>query len=114
MMDVKKIGANIKKMRESVNLTQTHIANFLEVDQSFVSKIEKGERAVSTDTLEKLAILFCCPTSALLYDEEVATYNFAFRTTALSKNDLSILSVINKLALNQLQMDKIAGGVADD
>lgn len=52
------VGANIKKLREHMGLSQLNIAHFLNADQSMISKVEKGEEALSADTLEKLACLF--------------------------------------------------------
>ncbi|MEF9922563.1 MAG: helix-turn-helix transcriptional regulator [Oscillospiraceae bacterium] len=115
MLNMRQIGTRIKKMREQANLTQTHIAEFLAVDQSLISKYEKGERAIGTDVLDKLATLFCCPITALVEDSKtVPSINIAFRTSAISGEDLAIMSQINKIALNQDQMDELTGGVSND
>ena len=52
------IGKNIKTLRVEMGLSQSNIASFLNVDQSLISKVEKGERILSADMLEKLACLF--------------------------------------------------------
>ena len=52
------IGNNIKILRDNMGFSQSTIARFLNVDQSLISKVEKGERSLSTDMLEKLACLF--------------------------------------------------------
>lgn len=52
------IGKNIRTLRENVNLTQSNLADFMKVDQSLISKIEKGEGGLPVDTLEKIADLF--------------------------------------------------------
>jgi len=109
------IGAKIKQLREKANLTQRQIADFLSIDQSLVSKFEKGERSINSDALNQLAALFCCPVSNLISDEMIVpTYAIAFRTTAIDNEDLNVLTVINKIALNQFKMDQLAGGAADD
>lgn len=114
-VDMVKLGKKIKKLREGANLNQGHIADYLDVDQSLISKFEKGERSISSDKLNKLTELFCCPLSSLVSEESVYhSYNFAFRTNDIKTEDLSALSVINKLALNQAQMDKLAGGTYED
>lgn len=38
------IGKNIKSLRESIGFSQANIATFLNVDQSMISKVEKGEK----------------------------------------------------------------------
>lgn len=113
--DLANVGTKIKQMREKANLTQKQLADFLSIDQSLVCKFEKGERSVHSDVLEKLAALFCCPISALVSDEMIVpTYTIAFRTTAIENADLNALSVINRIALNQFKMDRLAGGAVDD
>lgn len=108
------IGMKIKKLRENANLTQKQIAEFLSIDQSLVSKFEKGERSISSDVLNEIATLFCCPISSLISDEDITPkYAIAFRTTSIETSDLCALSIINKIALNQFKMDKLAGGIVN-
>ena len=47
------VGENIRHLRELARFTQDNLASFLDVDQSLISKIEKGERCLSSDMLEK-------------------------------------------------------------
>ena len=49
-----KIGKRIKDLRKRAGFSQGVIAKYLKVDQSLISKIEKGEREVSTDMIKKL------------------------------------------------------------
>lgn len=109
------IGTKIKRLREKANLTQKQIAEYLSVDQSLISKFEKGERSISTDILSQLATLFCCPIYTLISDEKMTpVYNIAFRTSSMDTADLNALAIINKIALNQLKMDQLAGGDVND
>jgi transcriptional regulator with XRE-family HTH domain len=111
-IEMKIVGNNIKKMRAKTGLTQKHIADFIGVDQSLISKIESGERAITTETLERLAALFCCPVEYLANEDyALNTYEFAFRTNDIDESDLYALAEINKIALNQMQMDKLIGGL---
>lgn len=52
------IGMKIKKLRENANLTQKQVADYLSIDQSLVSKFEKGERSINSDLLNDIANLF--------------------------------------------------------
>lgn len=114
-MGISDIGTKIKRLREKANLTQKQIAEYLSVDQSLISKFEKGERSISTDILSQLATLFCCPISTLISDENMTfAYNIAFRTSSMDTADLNALAIINKIALNQLKMDQLAGGNVND
>ncbi|MBQ0070379.1 MAG: helix-turn-helix transcriptional regulator, partial [Spirochaetales bacterium] len=52
------IGNNIRTLRINMGFNQSNVAAFLHVDQSLISKVEKGERGLTSDMLEKLASLF--------------------------------------------------------
>lgn len=95
------IGSKIKELRTQAGFNQSVIAEYLQVDQSLISKIEKGEREVSTDILKKLAELFGCKVSAMIHQEEDISYlNVSFRTSGMSSEDLNSIAVINRVALN--------------
>jgi transcriptional regulator with XRE-family HTH domain len=48
-------GQRVKDSRESLNLTKSELAAHLKVDESRVSEIEEGKRAVSFDVATLLA-----------------------------------------------------------
>lgn len=99
------IGNNIKTLREGIGFTQSNIASFLNVDQSLLSKIEKGERMLSTDMLEKLACLFGVSVDAIEDNTiEAPSMSFAFKASDLSAEDLEAISSINRIALNSEYM----------
>ncbi len=103
-----KIGANIKTLREKMNFNQTSIANFLNVDQSLISKVEKGERNLSLDMLEKLACLFGVTINEIENEDiEMTKLSFAFRTNDLTVDDMETISAINRIALNLELMDNL-------
>lgn len=108
MKDLTNVGRNIKILREKSGLNQKQVAEFLGLDQSMISKIEKGERNISADLIERLANLFCCPVSSIVNGDEDLTCRVAFRSNLITKEDLEALSLINRIALNQFEMDRIA------
>ena len=108
MIDLKNVGRNIKCLREKSGLNQRQVAEFLDLDQDMISKIEKGKINISESQIDKLANLFCCPVSSIVYGDEDLSCRVAFRSNAITKEDLNGLSIINKIALNQFEMDKIA------
>ena len=111
MKNMEEIGKSVKELRLRANLTQKNVADFLSLDQSMVAKIEKGERALSSDVIEMLSSLFCCPIESILEDEEpVQSCAVSFRRNSLSAEDLRALSDVNKIVMNQFEMDKITGG----
>jgi transcriptional regulator with XRE-family HTH domain len=101
MKNINLVSKRFKELRESSNLTQAQIARFLNIDQSYVSKFEKGERKLSVDILEKMCSLFGC---TLKYfeneNEEYTPMSIAFRSNSLQNEDLETISSINKVALN--------------
>jgi DNA-binding XRE family transcriptional regulator len=44
----------IKRLREAKNLTQVQLAEALEVDKTYISQIERGERGASLALLERV------------------------------------------------------------
>lgn len=60
------IGTQIKTMRMSRRMTQSDLANELQVSRSAVGMWETGEREPDLDTLEALADIFNVPLSALV------------------------------------------------
>lgn len=109
------IGNNIKTLRDGMGLSQTNIARFLDVDQSLISKVEKGERSLSADMLEKLACLFGVTVDAIECSIiEKSSLSFAFRASDLSAEDLDAMSAINRIALNSEYMAELLKGNAYD
>ncbi len=110
-MNLMEIGTRIKKLREETNLTQTKVAEYLSLDQSMVAKMEKGERAISSDVIEKLSALFCCTEDYILLGKDSKQkYTVPFRKNTITADDLKAMSKVNKIVLNQFDMDKMLGG----
>lgn len=105
------IGNNIKKFRDGMGFNQSTIARFLNVDQSLISKVEKGERSLSVDMLEKLSCLFGVSINTIESSTiEESTLSVAFRASDLSLEDLEAISAINRIALNSEYMAEILKG----
>ncbi|MBN1778507.1 MAG: helix-turn-helix transcriptional regulator [Clostridiales bacterium] len=96
----KKLGGKIKELREQSRLTQINIAGYLKVDQSLISKFESGERAISSDMLEKLVDLFGVSLSELVDNQPTLKHlKLALRASDVTTDDLVTISVINRIAL---------------
>lgn len=105
------IGNNIKVLREGMGFNQSAIAHFLNVDQSLISKVEKGERSLSVDMLERLACMFGVSIDAIERNEiEASNLSLAFRASDLSAEDLEAISAINRIALNSEYMAELLKG----
>lgn len=109
------LGERIKALRIESGLSQAQVAEYLNVDQSLISKLEKGERNISTTVLEKLANLFCCPISSLIYDDAPAPkLGIAYRSKQIEAEDLQAISMFNRIVLNQMQIDQLMKRVEQD
>ncbi|MDI6706800.1 MAG: helix-turn-helix transcriptional regulator, partial [Bacillota bacterium] len=60
MLNYDLVGKKFKVLREQCRFTQEQLAQYLNVDQSYISKCEKNERQFSVDILEKAGNLFGC------------------------------------------------------
>ncbi|HRX65970.1 MULTISPECIES: helix-turn-helix transcriptional regulator [unclassified Mesotoga] len=109
MLRVKALGTKLRELREKNSITQSQIAEYLKVDQSYISKFESGQRQLSMLSLEKLAHLFGLPVESLL-EENVSCEQipFAMRARELESEDLKSIAVINRIALNLNDMQKLA------
>jgi len=106
------IGEKFKKIREDSGLTQAQIANYLNVDQSYISRYEKNERQLSVDLLEKLSNLFGCSTEYFTSPEnnKYKSLPFALRAKNITTEDLKTIAAINKIALNLRSMESLLKG----
>ena len=115
MTDINVIaGANIKRMRKLHGFTQEHVARYLGVDQTLVSKVEGGQRSLGVASLEKLCDLFFCTLDDLIEDGAASHVErtVAFRADGLGGEDLHALAAIGRIVRNLEDMaalEKVAG-----
>ena len=97
----KVVGENIRVLRDNAGFTQSNLAQFMKVDQSLISKVEKGERNLSADMLEKLSALFGVTVEQIESQPvAISKLSFAFRGSEFSLAEMETISAINKIALN--------------
>ena len=60
------IGERIRCLRKSAEMTQTELAAALDMDQSEISRIERGERKLSVACLMQIASVLSVPVQKLL------------------------------------------------
>lgn len=100
------ISERFTELRKKSGFTQKQMADYLGVDQSYVSKFEKNERQFSSDMLEKSVTLFGCSMKDFMNEScELTQLPTAFRTKNLNEEDLVTLATINKIALNLREME---------
>lgn len=53
-MDYKRLGNRIREERRRLNLTQAQLAEDIDISDTYMGAIERGERSLTLDTLERL------------------------------------------------------------
>ena len=67
-MDYKKLGNRIREERRRLNLTQAQLAEDIDISDTYMGAIERGERSLTLDTLERLVNRFGVTIDYLLAD----------------------------------------------
>ena len=95
-------------MREEAGLRQGQIADYLGVTQTFISKVETGERNLTVDQLESIVNLYGYSLAAFAdMEQDVHPIRFAFRAQDVSQDDLRSIADIGKIAINSRFMAKV-------
>lgn len=96
------VGANVKRMRKLRGLTQEHVACYLGIDQTLVSKVENGQRSLGVAALEKLCDLFFCPLGELIDESAQASSEkaVAFRADGIAPEDLDGIAAVGRIVRN--------------
>lgn len=92
------INENIMFLRKQSNLTQNNIAEYLNVEQDVISEIERNEKSISSDMLDKISTLFGVSIEELTQESSPA--NQISFIGKIDENDLETISAINRIALN--------------
>lgn len=53
-MDYKKLGKRIREERQRLSLTQAQLAESIDISDTYMGAIERGERSLTLDTLVRL------------------------------------------------------------
>lgn len=111
MLNFELIGERFSELRKKSGFTQTQLSEYLDVDQSYISKCEKNERQFSTDVLEKAAELFGCTMDYFVNEScEFVQIPIALRAKNITTEDLDTIAAMNKIALNLRFMEDLLEG----
>ena len=72
-MDYKALGKRIREERLKLNLTQSQLAEDIDISDTYVGQIERGERSLTLDTLVRLVNRLGVTVDYLLKDYVVAS-----------------------------------------
>lgn len=105
-----KINDKVKKYRIKNGYTQKNIADFLHVDQSYISEVEDGRASLTSDMIHQLASLFCIQDSSFLSenDDNIHLTTYTHSISDLTPKDLETIALINRIALNANYMETIS------
>ncbi|MBQ5342996.1 MAG: helix-turn-helix transcriptional regulator, partial [Oscillospiraceae bacterium] len=91
----------LKMLREKTGLRQDQIAEYLGVTQSFISKVESGERNLTVDQLESIVNLYGYSLGSFeKIEKEIHPIELAFRAQDISQDDLHVIAAICRIAVN--------------
>ena len=54
------IGQNVYRLRMKAGMTQTQLADFVQLSKRYIQKIEHGEANITIEVVEKLIGIFKC------------------------------------------------------
>lgn len=105
---MEEVFERLKQMREEAGLRQGQIADYLGVTQTYISKVETGERNLAVEQLERLLAFYGhCLATFEKPKQEVHPIRFAFRAQDVSKEDMRIIAEIGRIAINSRFMTKL-------
>lgn len=105
--------SRLKKLREENNYSQKQIADYLEIGQSYISKIEKGTRNLNEVSFAKLCLLYnCSPDYLLGKSDDYEHPKIAFRSD--ESVDLFAISKMNQVNDYLKLLRKIERNIKDD
>ena len=88
------VGARLRALRKERHLTQTELARQIGIQQSDLSRMEKGEYRVSLDNLFKILAVFDISLNAFFADQQADDEP----GRALSREDMQILHLVRQLS----------------
>ena len=99
--DMKRSGAYIQNLRIQKGYTQNELAKAINIDQSFLSRIEAGQKGCSVDMFIQLSELFHVSLDALILGMEP---DMALETERRAHMKADITEVIDRLEQLKAQL----------
>lgn len=104
---------NFKNLRNKVGISQSQLADFLNLDQSLISKFEKGERSLEVSALERACALFGCTLLDLENNNLDRCLKISFRKRNLTSTTLNQMAIINRIALNLIEINEMEAELSE-
>ncbi|MEA3423986.1 MAG: helix-turn-helix transcriptional regulator [Bacillota bacterium] len=111
MLNFELVAKRFRELRKMNGFKQGVMAEYLDIDQSYISKCEKGERQFSVEILDKAAELFGCTMDYFVNESsEFEQMPIALRAKSVDTEDLYTIAAMNKIALNLRFMEGLLEG----
>lgn len=101
----KEVGQRLKQLRKKHHYTQRDVADFLNLSQSLMAKVETGERNLKLTEILKLSSLYMVPEEYILYGEGEPGRQFFVKDN--KKIRLETIQRMNKICSNLLEMSEL-------
>lgn len=103
-----KVNEKLKVLRKKSGYSQEKLSEYLEIDQTTLSKIESGERTVTLGILNKLSELYSCTLESLIDENsKPEVIKLAYRSKDATSDDFCQIARANKIILNMKEMLEI-------
>ncbi len=93
--EVAAIGSRLRRLRKDRGLTQAELARQIGIQQSDLSRMEKGEYRVSLDNLFKILGVFDLDLAEFFGEHKISS---AVENQPLSRDDMKILHLLRELS----------------
>ena len=104
----RRASIRLKELRKESGLTQNQLAQFLEIDQSMITKLENGTRNLTVFLIDKICSLFGCTDRYLMGEsDEYLPLHFAFRSNSVQAEDIQSIAAVNRIASNLRYMNEL-------
>lgn len=104
----KNLGARIKKVRESLRLTQGEVSKGTGLSSEFISLIEKGKRYPSLQSIEKISN-YLNKNISYFFESEKDPFKRIMKDKRISKSTKSEFETFKKYCEEYLHMENILG-----
>lgn len=91
-MDYKRLGERIREERRHLNLTQAQLAEDIDISDTYMGAIERGERSLTLDTLVRLVNRLGVTIDYMLSDSVTGSDTYILRT--VPRLNVSVIDIL--------------------
>ncbi|AZK45700.1 helix-turn-helix domain-containing protein [Paenibacillus lentus] len=108
---LKGVGSRIRKIRKSKNWTQEQLAEAATLHYSYIGGVERGDRNISLETLEKIVTALDVPAWELFRHEDISDKQFLLHEhinliSNRSAEEIALITKITKDIISAMELHK--------